>query len=315
MRLEERVNSYGSFLKKRYGCRVFRVGISFGLNCLHREKNKGCIFCLPETFSQEESRAFCGKPDEIGINQLELIIPRVKRGIGLKEHDVGAFLAYFQSGLPAVVDNNELEKLLIKTASYPGIKGIIIASKPGHLREDTIRMLKDLPTDTFLEIGMQTSHQISLDFLNREQTITEMESALELCLKYGIRTGVHLIIGIPGETSEDICATIDYVNDKKIITEVKLHNLVVYQGTALEGYPKNILDSIPCLDKYLKILGMIILRLRKDIVISRFFTSNVKGNNKALNPFLGVKRDWINSLVKYLNDNDIVQGTNSVVRS
>ncbi len=311
MRLEERINTYGRYLRNKYGCRVFRVGITFRAACAHRLSSGGCIFCLPETFmvsSIVDDEDFIN----IGYRQLHELAPKVRNGVG--EGDGLSLLAYFQDGLPNDTDVPELERMFIRTTDYPGVRGIIVSSRCDSIDEVFLSMLSKLPIDTYLELGLQSSHQSSLDLLNRHENINDIKSVLDLCSDYGIHVGVHLIIGIPNENESDILQTIDFVNSYPVIKEVKLHNLTVYKGTRLADYYSDKLDEIPDLDCYLHLLGRIIARLRKDIVVSRLFTSNVRGNNRAIKPFLGVKRNWLSRLSKHLEEQQIFQGINCPVR-
>ena len=110
MRLEERVNTYGNYLKQRYGQRVFRVGLSTGFECPHRLSTGGCIFCLPETYTDSS----LDKPLS-PERQLAEIIPKVKRGVKIPENTSSKFLAYFHSGTATYGDPELLHKIFSDT--------------------------------------------------------------------------------------------------------------------------------------------------------------------------------------------------------
>ncbi len=311
MQLDEHINTYGSFLRKKYGHRVFKAGVSTGIQCPHRDESGGCIFCLPETYNDISI-----EHDIPPIHQLEQIIPKIKKGTKVGSNNKPSFLAYFHSGTATAGDRRVLEYKFLNALKYKEVCGLVISTRPDYIDEEILSILNNLPGDIYLELGLQSIHNKSLKFLNRGHEFSEIEKALELCDKYQVRTGVHLILGIPGEDKADLMETISYVNGKKIISEVKLHNLVVYQRTPLAGYSQEIRDMIPEFEEYIELLGITISFLRPDIVIGRLFTSNVKGNNQALNSFryivkncrYGVKRDWMNRLVHYLKENNIIQG-------
>lgn len=307
MELGSRVNTYGRFLKERYGKRTFRAGIALGKECQHRVRTGGCIFCQPGTFIDSEVIHF-EDPAESSWKQLQNLVPKIRKGVRQKE-DL-AFLAYYQDGLPYDYDTEQLRKTFLRIGDFPGVRGIIVSSRFDCITKEFISMLTGLPVDVYLELGLQSCHQKSLDFLNRNEKLSTIKSVLELCREAGLHTGVHLIIGIPGEDEKDIMETVDFVNSCRVIKEVKLHNLTVYKETPLARFPVDILDEIPSLDRYIYLLGRIVSRLRKDIVVSRFFTSNVRGNNQAVNPFSGVKRDWLARLSQSFDEGQIRQGMN-----
>lgn len=287
------------------------MGLTTGFGCMHREITGGCFFCLPETFTDEgesNSNNICW--EESVSKQIDLTVAKIRKGTGISGKERGSFLGYYQVGFTALLGLDELNKIYDTTLRHKEIAGLIVSARPDEIDDETMMLLKRLQGDVYLELGMQTVNRKGLEFLGRNQQSSDMDNALQFCKKYGFSVGVHLIIGIPGESISDIMATIDYVNNRREIKEVKLHNLVVYKGTELSRCPQKMLNSIPCLEDYIELLGIVIAHLRQDIVISRFFTSNIKGNNIALNPFSGVKRDWLNRLTEYLNEKNIVQGMN-----
>jgi len=298
-RLEERVNTYGSYLKKRYGKRIFRLGLSINRDCPHRKENGGCIFCSPESFTD---RRLAGHLEV--KQQIETLLPEIRRGCG----PVG-LLAYFHHETSTASDLDYLKHIFSETLKHNEIKGLIISTRPDYLNEKIMSMLKELKGEVFLEIGLQSIREESLDFLKRGHTAEDFTAAAELCSRYGIEAGVHLILGIPGETREDMLRTVEYLNGLEMIKQIKFHNLVVYKGTELARYPREILDSIPDLEEYIALLAIVLQHTRGDRVISRLFTSNVNRDGRALNSFPGLKRSWLNRLSTYLDKNDIVQGS------
>ena len=298
-RLEERVNTYGSYLKRRYGVRTFRIGLSINRDCPHRKKSGGCIFCSPESFTD---RRLAGNLEV--KQQIETLLPDIRQGCGRV-----ALLAYFHNETSTAGELDYLKHIFSETLKHNEIKGLIISTRPDYLNKDIMEMLKELKGDIFLEIGLQSIHQESLDFLKRGHTVQDFAAAAELCSRYDIETGVHLIIGIPGETREHMIRTVNYLNNLEIVRQIKFHNLVVYKNTELSGYSREILDSIPDIEEYIATLAIVLQHTRSDKVISRLFTSNVNRDGRALNSFPGLKRSWLNRLSGYLNENDIIQGT------
>jgi len=300
LRLEERVNTYGSHLKQKYGRRVFRAGISTGFDCPHRKEKGGCVFCLPETFTDSEI-----KTDMSPLEQLELIVPKIKKGCG-----VDKVLAYFQDNTSTAANPEKLRKIFANALQHSDVIGLIISTRPDAIDEDVLEMLISLQTDICLEIGVQSIHQKSLDLLRRGHSMKEVERAIRLTEEYGVELGIHLILGIPGESLEDMIETVQYFNTKKSVTQLKLHNLIVFEGTELSQFDREILSRIPTYEEYVELLGKIVPYIGKDKVISRFFTSNLARSGSAIDAFPGVKRNWLSRLESHFNECDVFQGAN-----
>lgn len=299
--LEERIFTFSNYVKAVYGRRTFRVGLSTGIPCPHRVKNGGCIFCNPETFT--------GQYQGLGLSiadQMSQAVPRIKDTCG----DV-ALIAYFQDETSTAGDIFFLKKLFQQASAYPEVVALTVSTRPDYINEDVLDLLSSLQIPVTIELGMQTIHDQSLRFLKRGHDFKSTVKALDMCKIAGIRTGVHLIIGIPGETLEMMQQTIDYISQETEIKEVKFHNLIVYENTDLDAlYQKN---EIPVLSKerYIEILANLLSRLNGDIVVSRLFTSNVRQSGIARNAFEGNKTKWMNQLRLYMIDNRIIQGINS----
>jgi hypothetical protein len=297
--IEQRINTYGSYLKRKYGRRIFRVGLSINRECPHRLQTGGCSFCLPDTYTDN---SLDNQTDP--YKQLEQLIPKIKIGCG----DVG-LLAYFHHNTSTAGETEDLKQIFSQALKHSKIAGLIISTRPDYLNDEIVAMLSKLKGEVFLEIGLQSIHQKSLDLLNRGHTLQDFAQAMELCKEYGIDSGVHLIPGIPGETLSDMLATIAYLNDLPQVSQIKFHNLVVYRGTKLASEPEALLREIPGLTPYLALLATLLQHTRGDKVISRFFTSNVRRTNVSLNSFPGYKHNWLNKLTGYLNEHDIYQGS------
>ncbi len=298
-RLEYRIFTYSTYLKQRFGKRVFRVGLSTGIPCPHRIKTGGCIFCDPETFTGEYQSG--------GLNiqeQLQDAIPRIKKNCGNV-----ALLAYFQDDTSTAGDIDILKRKYEQALSHPEVIGLVVSTRPDYVNDEVVELLSSFDVPVTIEIGMQSVHDKSLEYLNRGHTFDDTERAIEVCGKAGLEVGVHLIMGIPGETFEDMLATIKYISSNKFIKQVKFHNLVVYKNTKLAEMISSGEASIYEIPEYIETLAKLLPYLRGDIVISRLFTSNIRRSQIAIGKFEGNKTKWMNELRKYIYKNNIVQGS------
>jgi uncharacterized protein len=300
LRLEQRINTYSDYLLKKYGRKVFRVGLSIGTVCPHRQETGGCVFCNPETFTGEYQSA------SFSISQqLEIAIPRIKENCG----DV-AILAYFQDETSTAGNLIELRDKFSEALAHPEIIGLVLSTRPDYINPEVVEMLKSLDTEISIELGMQTIHNKSLEFLNRGHSHEQTTCAVQICKTAGFNVGVHLIVGIPGESKDEILQTIKYISSNENIDQVKFHNLVVYKNTELAQLvsPNQIMN----IEEYIEVLAEVISYLREDIVISRLFTSNIRRNQLAVDSYTGNKTKWMNSLRLKLIEKNIVQGSELV---
>jgi radical SAM protein (TIGR01212 family) len=281
-------------MKKKYHKKVFKLGLSMGEICHHRRNNSGCIFCLPETFTDDiKSQTI----DE----QIAYLLPKMK-----KHSDI--FIAYFQDETSFDLNVDDFKSKIESVLKYKEIKEITISTRPDVLKIPHLEFLSQLEMDVNIEIGVQTINERSLQFLNRGHNFEDIKTALKLLKKYDFRVGAHIILGIPNETFSDYLNTINYLNSQEI-DEIKIHNLVAYRGTKLGNMILNSEVRLLNLEEYLDVLLEIIPFINPEIVISRLFTSNLNRTGIALNSFPGYKKDWMNKLVHLTDEKDIYQGS------
>lgn len=280
-------------MKEKYYKKVFKIGLSMGEICHHRKNNGGCIFCLPETFTDNIKYKSISE-------QIDYLLPKMK-----KHSDI--FIAYFQDETSFDLDFEIFKTKIKSVLNYDEIKEITISTRPDVLKIQHLDFLSELNFDVNIEIGIQTINDESLRFLNRGHTFSDIKNAINILKNYDFRIGAHLILGIPNETFEDNLNTINYLNSQNI-DEIKIHNLVAYKGTKLGKMISNSEVKLLNLDEYLGLLVKIIPYIKSEIVISRLFTSNVNRTGTAIKSFPEYKKDWMNKLVHLMNEKDIFQG-------
>ena len=295
-RLEYRIFTYSAYLLNKFGEKVFRVGLSTGKTCPHRKDNGGCIFCNPHTFTGEY------QSQDLSIEeQFKDAIPRIKKACG----DV-KLLAYFQDETSTYGNINFLKQKFDEALSHPEVIGLVVSTRSDYINEKVIELLASYKVPVTIEIGLQSVHNKSLEFLNRGHTFEQAEKAIEMCGKAGLTVSVHLILGIPNETYNEMLQTIKWVSSNKYISQVKFHNLVVYRNTKLA---KMVDIPIYTIEEHIKNMGKLIPYLRGDIVVSRLFTSNIRRSQIAIGKYPGNKTKWMNELRKYIYEHGINQGS------
>ncbi|HPR18785.1 MAG TPA: TIGR01212 family radical SAM protein [Candidatus Cloacimonadota bacterium] len=298
-RLEYRIFTYSAYLQQKFGRKVFRVGLSTGVPCPHREKTGGCIFCNAETFTGEYQAQ--GKTVSEQLNEA---IPRIKKSCGNV-----SILAYFQDETSTAGSIEFLKRKFAEALSHPEIIGLIVSTRPDYVNEDVVNLLNSFRVPVTIEIGLQSIHNKSLRFLKRGHSFEDVDAAISLCGAAGLEVGVHLIMGIPGETEAEMRQTIEYISANNFINQVKFHNLVVYKNTKLAESAEAGQIELLSIPAYIKMLAELLPYLRGNISVSRLFTSNIRHSQIAIGDYSGNKTKWMNELRKYIYSHGITQGS------
>jgi radical SAM protein (TIGR01212 family) len=237
--------SIGQDLKTRFGGKIVKLSLDAGFTCPNRDGTKGfggCSFCSPEG-SGELSSDMAG--------QMALLSRKWPAATG--------YLAYFQSHTNTYAPVSQLRALYQEALSYPKVVGIAIATRPDCLDDEVLDLLEELNRQTFLwvELGLQTIHEDTANRMNRSYPLSMYDAAVANLSRRNIRIVTHLILGLPGESKQDMVDSVGYVTqltpDQKRIYGLKLHLLNVVKGSALEkeyeGYipfasPKEYIDLI-----------------------------------------------------------------------
>lgn len=247
---------------KKFGERVQKVSVDAGFSCPNKDgtlSSKGCIFC--DKYGSGPIR-FAGLP----LNE------QIERGIQLAKARYGAnlYIVYFQAHTNTYCRWETLKKYIDIALSYKGVVGISIGTRPDYLPDEILDGLGELSKATYLwlEIGLQSIHDRSLRFLNRNHTFSDFENAFKRAKKRKIAVCAHVILGIPGETWEDMMDTAKYLA-KIEIDGVKIHPLHVLAGTDLQKMYEH--NTVKLLEKeeYVKLVVDFIERLHPSTIIHR----------------------------------------------
>lgn len=215
--------------KHTYGCRVVKAVIDAGFTCPNIDGTKGsggCIFC-------DGGSGYFTADSAISISEQ---IRLEKQRIYSKYPDA-KITAYFQAHTNTYADIKTLEKKY-REAVDSGIHSIAIATRPDCIDREKILLIKSLGIPATVELGLQTIHDRTSYALNICHSYTEFLSAMFLLKKYDVRTCIHFINGLPGETEEMMLETAQAVG-KQRPDGVKIHLLHVIEGTKLHEMYKN----------------------------------------------------------------------------
>ncbi|MFK7768109.1 MAG: TIGR01212 family radical SAM protein [Mariniblastus sp.] len=219
---------YSFYLKQIFGHRVQRVSLDAGFTCPNVDgtvATGGCTFCDNRSFSP--SRRL---PRQNILDQLEEGISRVKRRYKCKH-----FMAYFQPATNTYAPVDKLRPLYEQAISHPDVVALAIGTRQDCVPDDVLDLLEEIGQKIPLtvEYGLQTIHDKSLDWMNRGHYHDSFEDAMERSIGRGFELCAHIMLGLPGETHEDMMATARVVADCGL-DAVKVHNLYCVKNTPLE---------------------------------------------------------------------------------
>lgn len=223
-----RYYAYVHFLRALFGERVQKVSVDAGFTCPNVDGTVtigGCNFCDNRSFSP--SRRL---PRQGIRGQMEEGMKRLKR----KYPDCEKYLAYFQPATNTYGSIEKLRRVYFEALDHPQVVGIAIGTRPDCLGNEVLELLAELQSQTYLalEIGMQSIHDRSLDWMNRGHHHDSFLDAVARCRQFGIEVCVHVILGIPGETHDDMLATARELARLEV-DAVKIHNLYAVRKTPL----------------------------------------------------------------------------------
>lgn len=261
---------FGQFLNRHFDFKVQKIAINAGFSCPNRDGSKGtggCTYCNNQTFNPE----YC-KPQLTISQQLE----KGKTFFGRKYPEM-KYLAYFQAYTNTYDELSRLRAMYEEALSVDGVAGIIIGTRPDCIPDELLDYLADLAKRTFvlIEYGAESASDATLRLINRGHTWQDTADAVRRTAARGLLCGLHLILGLPGESEDDMLHTIDCVNELPIST-LKLHQLQLIRGTRLT---RQVADGELTVaqwtaDEYIDLCIRIIRRLRKDIALERFVSQS-----------------------------------------
>lgn len=298
---DKRYYSLNYYLKQHYGRKLYKIALDGGMTCPNRDGtcgSRGCIFC-----SEGGSGDFAG--DRTLSIREQLALGKASLAEKYSDH---SYIAYFQAYTNTYAPVQHLRQLFEEAVSDPEVCVLSIATRPDCLGEDVIELLTELNLQkpVWVELGLQTIHPKSADFIRRGYPLSVFEDAVTRLRKAGIEVIVHTILFLPGETPSQMLDTIRYLNTQDI-QGIKLQLLHILKHTDLASYYEQHPFPLPSLEEYLELLGACICTLRPDIVIHRITGDGPK--SLLIAPlWTSDKRNVLNQTARYFKEHDIWQG-------
>lgn len=264
---QRRFNSYAEYFKREFGGRVQKLAIDAGFTCPNRDGTKGrggCTYCDNDAFNP----SYC-HPEKSILKQIEEGIEFHAR----RYRRASRYLAYFQPYSNTYAPLKKLKEMYSQALAFPEILGLVIGTRPDCIDEEKLEYFSDLSKSHYimLEYGIESCYNRTLNRINRGHTFEDTRAALEMTSRYGIKTGVHMIFGLPGESKDEMMLEAEILSALPV-NNIKFHQLQIIKGTRMaEEFNSRPEDFIVfSLHDYLEFIIDFIERLNPSIVIERF---------------------------------------------
>jgi len=301
---QDRYYKFSAYLKERFGCRVHKVSIDAGFSCPNKDgkiSKDGCVYCDNKAFSF--NTRLPARPIEIqiaeGIN------------LGRKRYEAQKFIVYFQAHTNTYGPLDILKKKYDAIRRFDDIVGLSVGTRPDFINEEILDLIESYSKDyeVWIEYGLQSIHNKTLAFINRNHLYEDFLKAVELTRKRNIKICAHVIIGLPHETKEDILETAKELGRLRL-DGVKIHPLYIIRGTKLEELLKSGSFTILELEEFAEVATEFLKYLWPNTVIQRITADCPR--DLLVGPLWILEKGLVlDSIEKKLAAKDIFQGGSS----
>ncbi|WP_374281018.1 TIGR01212 family radical SAM protein [Desulfovibrio sp.] len=295
----QRWHTLAAHYNHKCGCRVQKIPLDAGASCPNRDgtlSRSGCTFC-----NANGSGSGRAKQGDSLLQQWN-----AQRAAYLRDDPNTRFIAYLQSFSNTYGPQIRLQQLLQTVCGLPECFGVAVGTRPDCLDGHKLDTLAALNCDLWLELGLQTAHNATLNRINRGHTAADSEKAVRLAAERGIAVCAHLMAGLPGEDERHFLQSLDWALSLPI-KGLKLHNLYVPKGTALATHYAAGLYHPLWRDEYVDTLCAALPRIPSSIVIHRL-QSDPAPRELLAPTWASDKRGLLGDLRKALGARELWQG-------
>lgn len=294
----ERYNHLNTYLKEKFGERTLKICIDAGFTCPNRDGTKGVGGCI-----------FCGERGSGEHLKNVDIAEQVKKHLeSYRGERANKFIVYFQNFTNTYDTIDNLKKKYNSALIDERIVGIQVATRPDCIDEDIAKLLHSYSIKYYVcvELGLQTVNETTGKLINRCYTNDDFVNAVNILRKYNIDVVTHIMVGLPGESHEDIVNSVNFVNNLDI-QGLKIHSTYVTNDTKLNKMYEEGTYSPISLDYYLDELCYIITHIRKDIILHRI-SGDAPKDMLVAPSWNSHKKFVLNGIDKILRERDLNQG-------
>lgn len=258
-----------NYLKERFGEKVYKIALNGGFTCPNRDGKigtRGCIFC-----SKGGSGDFAESPDLTITKQIENGKKRLEKKI-----KSGKYIAYFQAFTNTYAPVEKLRAIYTEAIIHPDIVALSIGTRPDCLGDDVLALLDELNKikPIFVELGLQTINEDTARYIRRGYTLEVYDKAIADLHKIGINVVTHIILGLPGESKNDMLKSVEY--SCKVTDGIKLQLLHILKGTDLAKDYEQGKFEVLTLEQYTEIIKECVQIIPKNVVIHRLTGDGAK---------------------------------------
>ena len=268
----KRYREFGDFLRERFPFKAQKIAINAGFTCPNRDGSKGrggCTYCNNQTFNPGYCQTDKSVADQLaeGVRFFSRKYPEMR------------YLAYFQAYTSTYGEQERLERLYEEALGYPGVVGLVIGTRPDCVPDRLLDYLARLSERVLVlvEYGVESTLDRTLRRINRGHDFAEAEEAIRRTAARGIAVGAHLILGLPGESRDEILGHADRLSELPLTT-LKLHQLQLIRHTRMalefERQPEDF--HLFTVDEYIDLAIDFIERLDPAIALERFVSQSPK---------------------------------------
>lgn len=258
-----------NYLKERFGEKVYKIALNGGFTCPNRDGKigtRGCIFC-----SKGGSGDFAESPDLAITEQIENGKKRLEKKI-----KNGKYIAYFQAFTNTYAPVEKLRAIYTEAINHPDIVALSIGTRPDCLGDDVLALLDELNKikPIFVELGLQTINEATAKYIRRGYTLKVYDKAVADLHKIGINVVTHIILGLPGESKNDMLKSVEYAC--KVTDGIKLQLLHILNGTDLAKDYEQGKFEVLTLKQYTEIIKECVQIIPENVVIHRLTGDGAK---------------------------------------
>ncbi|MCY1718765.1 TIGR01212 family radical SAM protein [Prolixibacteraceae bacterium Z1-6] len=300
---KRRYNDFPTYFRNLFSERVQKVSVDAGFTCPNRDGSKGvggCTYCNNKTFKP----TYCNLENSV-TNQVE-------KGIEFfaKKYKSMRFLAYFQAYTNTYAPLADLKTLYEEALQHPKIDGLVISTRPDAVNAELLDYLAELSKKVYVmvEFGLESHLDRTLESINRGHTFAESVWALQETAKRGINNCAHMILGLPGESRDELLEQARAISQLPV-KNLKLHQLQIHKQTLLEKqfaeHPERF--TLYTAEEYIDLVVDYLELLHPDIIVERFISQ--APIDMLIAPKWGLKNfEFVAKVEKRLKERDTWQG-------
>ena len=299
----QRYNEYGSWLTAQLGVKAQKISLNAGFTCPNRDGRVGtggCTYCNNQTFNPD----YCAPTKSI-TQQLE-----EGKAFFSRKYPEMKYLAYFQAYTNTYDSLESLKAKYEEALRVPGVVGLVIGTRPDCMPDSLLDYLEELHRRSFLlvEYGVESVYDKTLLRIHRGHTHAQTVDAIRRTAERGILVGAHVILGLPGESREEMLEEADALS-RLPLTMLKLHQLQLIKGTQMAAEYAAVPEDFHLFaaDEYVDLVIDFLERLRPDLVLERFVSQSPA--SLLARPGWGLKNhEFVAKVKSRLQERDARQG-------